>query len=196
VTLSVNYHGSMNYGFDFAESIENGHYYDLPIRDLISGKEYPAEKGIINPAQTGATGWSNGAILILDLITKDTSLKAAVAGAGSAEDQAQTANTNGIIMTKMYYGDTASQNPDIYLDILPTYRAKNVRTPLLMMGGTEDNAVDPSAALVTYRTYKEESQAPVRFLRFPGEPHHPGKYVHQFRKVQEEPDWLKKHLFS
>jgi len=60
VALSVNYHGSLNYGFDFAESIENGHYYDLPIRDLISGKEYPAEKGIINPTQTGATGWSNG----------------------------------------------------------------------------------------------------------------------------------------
>ncbi|MCK4269901.1 MAG: prolyl oligopeptidase family serine peptidase, partial [Methanogenium sp.] len=100
------------------------------------------------------------------------------------------------IMTKMYYGDTPYQNPEMYLDILPIYRAKNVRTPLLMMGGTGDNAVEPSAALVTYRTYKEESQAPVRFLRFPGEPHHPGKYVHQFRKVQEELDWLEKHLLS
>ncbi|WP_394295955.1 hypothetical protein [Methanolacinia petrolearia] len=38
----------MNYGFDFAESIEGGHYYDLPVEDLISGKEYLAEKGIIN----------------------------------------------------------------------------------------------------------------------------------------------------
>jgi len=38
-------------------------------------------------------------------------------------------------------------------------------------------------------------QAPVRFLRFPGEPHHPGKYVHQFRKVQEEPDWLENTFF-
>jgi len=195
VLLSVNYHGSQNYGFDFAESIENNHYYDLPIRDLLTGKEYLTKKGIIDPDRTGATGWSNGGILILDLITRDTSLKAAVAGAGSAENQAQGALTNGIVMTKMYYGDSPYQNPEMYLDILPVYRAGNVRTPLLMIGGTEDQAVEPAAAMVTYRTYAEESQAPVRFIRFPGEGHHPKQYVHQYRKVQEELDWLDKYLF-
>ena len=196
VLLSVNYHGSQNYGFDFAGSIENNHYYDLPIRDLLTGKEYLAKKGIIDPDRTGATGWSNGGILILDLITRDTSIKAAVAGAGTAEDQAQTALTNGIVMTKMYYGDSPYQNPDMYLDILPIYRAENVKTPLLMIGGTEDQAVEPAAAMVTYRTYAEESQAPVRFIRFPGEGHHPKQYVHQYRKVQEELDWLEKYLLA
>ncbi|WP_048151238.1 alpha/beta hydrolase family protein, partial [Methanolacinia paynteri] len=196
VLLSVNYHGSLNYGFDFAESIENGHYYDLPVEDLISGKEYLDEQGIINLSQTASTGWSNGGILTLALITKDTSLKAAIAGAGTAEDQAQNANTNGMIMTKMYYGESPYQDPEMFLDILPIYNAANVTTPLLMMIGTEDANVEPASAITTYRTYLEGSSAPVRFLMFPGEKHHPTTYVHQYRKVREELDWLDKYLFS
>ena len=195
VLLSVNYHGSLNYGFDFAESIEGGHYYDLPVEDLISGKKYLAEKDIINLSQTASTGWSNGGILTLALITKDTSLKAAIAGAGTAEDQAQNANTNGMIMTKMYYGESPYQDPEMFLDILPIYNAANVTTPLLMMIGTEDANVEPASAITTYRTYLEGSSAPVRFLMFPGEKHHPTTYVHQYRKVEEELDWLDKYLF-
>jgi len=196
VLLSVNYHGSQNYGFDFAGSIENGHYYDLPITDLLTGKEYLVKRGIIDPNRTGATGWSNGGILTLDLITRDTSLKAAVAGAGTAEDQAQVALTNGMVMTKMYYGDSPYQNPLMYLDILPIYRAADVMTPLLLIDGTGDQAVEPAGVMNTYRTYVEESQAPVRYIRFPGEPHHPAQYVHQYRKVQEELDWLDRYLLA
>jgi dipeptidyl aminopeptidase/acylaminoacyl peptidase len=195
VLLSVNYHGSTNYGFDFAESIEGGHYYDLPVEDLLSGKGYLEEQGIIDPSLTASTGWSNGGILTLALITKDNSLKAAIAGAGTAEDQAQNANTNGMIMTKMYYGDSPYQDPEMFLDILPVYKAANVTTPLLMMIGTEDANVEPASAITTYRTYLEGSSAPVRFLMFPGEKHHPTTYAHQYRKVEEELGWLDTYLF-
>jgi dipeptidyl aminopeptidase/acylaminoacyl peptidase len=45
VTLSVNYHGSTNFGLDFALSIENGHYYDLPVEDLQTGVNHLAARG-------------------------------------------------------------------------------------------------------------------------------------------------------
>jgi dipeptidyl aminopeptidase/acylaminoacyl peptidase len=196
VVLSVNYHGSNNYGFEFAESIENGHFYDLPARDLIAGKEYLAKKGITDINRTGSTGWSNGGILTLDLITKDPSLKAAVCGAGTAEWYAELASTDGIIMAKRYFGETPFKNPDLFKEILPIYRAGNVRTPLLMMSGTKDSDVEVSSAMVTYRTFKEESSAPVTFLLFPGESHTLREYVHQYRKVQEELNWLDTYLFS
>ncbi len=196
VLLSANYHGSMNYGFEFAESIEGGHYYDLPVEDLLAGKDYLTDLGIIDPSKTASTGWSNGGILTLALITEDTSLKAAISGAGTAEGNALIANTNGIVMTKMYYGETPYQNPVMFLDILPVYNAENVRTPLLMMIGSEDTSVEPSSAIATYMTFIEDGSAPVRFLVFPGETHHPSTYVHQYRKVEEELGWLDKYLFS
>lgn len=196
VTLSVNYHGSTNFGFEFARSIEGGKYYDLPVEDLETGIDHLAGMGIINRSQVGVTGWSNGGILTLALITRDPTLKAAVAGAGTADEHSQVANTNGIVMDQMYYNASPYQDPGSFQQILPIYDAGNVETPLLMMIGTADNAVVPASAWVTYRAYKEGSRAPVRFILFQGMPHHMKTHETQLRKVQEEQDWLSRHLFS
>ena len=196
VTLSVNYHGSVNFGFDFAQAIEGGHYYDLPIEDIETGIDHLAGRGIVNRSQVGVTGWSNGGILTLGLITKDPTLKAAVAGAGSADENSQVANTNGIVMDKMYYNKSPYEDPSAFLQILPIYHANDVRTPLLMMIGTNDNAVVPASAYVTYRAYKEGSKAPVRFILFKDQPHHMKTNGDQLRKVQEELNWLDQYLFQ
>ncbi len=196
VTLSVNYHGSTNFGFEFARSIEGGKYYDLPIEDLESGIDVLAKKGVINRSRVGVTGWSNGGILTLALITRDPTLKAAIAGAGTADEHSQVANTNGIVMDKMYYNASPYQDPGSFQAILPIYDADKVETPLLMMIGTADNAVVPGSAWVTYRAYKEGSRAPVRFLLFQGMPHHMKTRETQLRKVQEELDWLERYLLT
>ena len=196
VTLSVNYHGSVNFGFDFAQAIEGGHYYDLPIEDIETGIDHLAGRGIINRSQVGVTGWSNGGILTLGLITKDPTLKAAVAGAGTADENSQVANTNGIMMDKMYYAKSPYQDPQAFRDVIPLYQADKVRTPLLMMIGTNDIQVDPASAWVTYRAYKEGSTAPVRFVVFKGQPHHMKTPETQARKVQEELNWLDQYLFQ
>lgn len=196
VTLSVNYHGSTNFGLPFARSIENGHYFDLPVEDLQTGIDHMAEMGIINRSQVGVTGWSNGGILTLALVTKDPLLKAAVAGAGTADENSQVANTNGIVMDKMYYNATPYQDPQSFLQILPIYQADQRRTPLLMMIGTNDGQVDPASAWITYRAYKEGSTAPIRFILFKDQPHHMTTPDTQARKVQEELSWLDQYLFS
>ncbi|MCX6700139.1 MAG: prolyl oligopeptidase family serine peptidase [Methanomicrobiales archaeon] len=195
VTLSVNYHGGTNYGFDFAQSIEGGHYYDLPIMDLETGADHLARRGIINRSRVGVTGWSNGGMLTLALITKDPTLKAAIAGAGTVDENSQVANTNGIVMDEMYYNKSPFQDPAAFQQVLPIYHAKDARTPLLMMIGTNDNSVAPASAWVTYRAFKEGSTAPVRFILFRDQPHHMKTYGAQLRKVQEELDWLDRYLF-
>ncbi|PKL66094.1 MAG: S9 family peptidase [Methanomicrobiales archaeon HGW-Methanomicrobiales-3] len=196
VTLSVNYHGSTNFGLDFARSIENGHYYDLPVEDLQTGVNHLAARGIINRSEVGVTGWSNGGILSLALIVKDPTIRAAVSGAGSADDFSQVANTNGIVMNKMYYAKSPYEDPEAYVNISPVFRAEKRRTPLLMMIGTDDIQVDPAGAWVTYRAYKEGSPAPIRFLLFQNQPHHMTTVATQNRKVQEELAWLDQYLLS
>jgi dipeptidyl aminopeptidase/acylaminoacyl peptidase len=196
VTLSVNYHGSTNFGLPFARSIEGGNYYDLPVADLETGIDHLAGRGIINRSQVGVTGWSNGGILTLALVTRDPSLKAAVAGAGTADENSQVANTNGIVMDKMYYAKSPYQDPQAFQQVLPLYQADKRKTPLLMMIGTNDIQVDPASAWVTYRAYKEGSTAPVRFVVFKGQPHHMKTPETQARKVQEELSWLDQYLFQ
>lgn len=196
VTLSVNYHGSTNFGLPFARSIEGGNYYDLPIADLETGIDHLAGRGIINRSQVGVTGWSNGGILTLALVTRDPSLKAAVAGAGTADENSQIANTNGIVMDKMYYAKSPYQDPQAFQQVLPLYQADKRKTPLLMMIGTNDGQVDPASAWVTYRAYKEGSTAPIRFVVFKGQPHHMKTPETQARKVQEELNWLDQYLFQ
>jgi dipeptidyl aminopeptidase/acylaminoacyl peptidase len=196
VTLSVNYHGSTNFGLPFARSIEGGNYYDLPVEDLQTGIDHLAGRGIINRSQVGVTGWSNGGILTLALVTRDPSLKAAVAGAGTVDENSQVANTNGIVMDKMYYAKSPYQDPQAFWTVLPVYQADKRRTPLLMMIGTSDGQVDPASAWVTYRAYKEGSSAPIRFVLFKDQPHHMKTPETQVRKVQEELNWLDQYLFQ
>jgi dipeptidyl aminopeptidase/acylaminoacyl peptidase len=196
VTLSVNYHGSTNFGFDFARSIEGNGYYDLPVEDILTGIDHLAGRGIIDRSQVGVTGWSNGGILALALITRDPSLKAAVAGAGTADEIAQLATTNGIVMDKMYFPKSPYEDPGFFHAIQPIYQADKRQTPLLMMIGSEDESVVPASAYVTYRAYREGSTAPIRFIVFTGMPHHLQTRATQERKVNEELAWLDRYLFS
>ena len=194
ITLSTNYHGSSNWGFEFAQSIEGGHIHDLPIEDFMKGIAYLSDNGIIDKNRIGVTGWSNGGILTLYWITQDPSLRVAVAGAGYADENSQVSNTNGIVMNRMYHEYTPFENPEYYLPIMGVYNADNVETPLLMLQGTEDNSVAPASALSTYRAYKMASKADVRMILFKGQPHHMKTYPNQLRKVSEEIDWLSKGL--
>jgi len=194
VTLSANYHGSSNYGFEFTQSIEGGHYTDLPVEDFEKGIEYLADRGIIDEDKMGTTGWSNGGILTLAWITTYDGLKAAVSGAGMADQNSQFSNTNGAVMTKMYYENTPFQDPGAYIPLMGAYHAENVTTPLLMLNGMVDNSVSPASAISTYRAYKEGSSAEVQMILFRNEPHHLTKYPNQVRKVNEEISWLKRHI--
>jgi dipeptidyl aminopeptidase/acylaminoacyl peptidase len=196
VTLSVNYHGSTNFGPDFARSIEDGHYYDLPVEDLRAGIDHLAARGIINRSQVGVTGWSNGGILTLALVTRDPAIRAAVSGAGTGDDFSQLATTNGIVMNKMYYRKSPYEDPQAYAAISPMFQAGARKTPLLMMIGTNDIQVDPSGTWVTYRAFREGSPAPIRFIVFPGQPHHMKTVETQDRKVREELAWLDRYLLA
>ena len=196
ITLSVNYHGSSNWGFDFAKSIEGGHTFDLSVEDLMKGVENLSEQGIIDKDRVGVTGWSWGGILTLEWVTQDPSLKAAVVGAGYADENSQISNTNGIVMNKMYHEYTPFEKPEYYIPIMGVYKAENVENPILMLHGTKDNSVVPASAMSTYRAYKMASKADVQMILFKDEPHHMKHYPNQIRKVSEEIDWLKKGIFS
>ncbi|GAB4234403.1 MAG: prolyl oligopeptidase family serine peptidase [Acidobacteriota bacterium] len=196
--LKVNYHGSGNYGLEWVESICCGKYYELERVDIENGVDYLIEQGLVDPDRIGSMGWSNGAILTTELVTRNTErYKVASAGAGDVEWISDWANVMfGASFDNYYFGAAPYENPQLYIEKSPYFRLKDCKTPTIIFTGTEDVNVPPSQSWSHYRVLQQATETPVRLVLFPGEPHGLRKYQHQKRKVEEEMAWFDKHFFK
>jgi dipeptidyl aminopeptidase/acylaminoacyl peptidase len=195
--LETNYHGSANYGAAWAESICCGHYYELEIPDIQKGVDSLIAKGLVDADRIAAFGWSNGAILSIQLNVEDPKrYKATVVGAGDVEYVSDWGNSEyGEAFDNFYFGKTPFDAAELYIRKSPIYKLDRVRTPTLIFHGTEDHNVPTSQGWLHYRSLAYLDKAPVRFLLFPGEAHFPLKLSHQLRVTTEEMAWFDKYLF-
>ncbi len=195
--LKANYHGSSSYGLDWVESICCGNYYSLEIPDLERGVDYLIARGLADPEKLGTMGWSNGAILSIELTTRNPRYKAASTGAGDVEWISDWANVDfGAAFDGYYFGSAPYENPQRYIELSPFFRMKDVKTPTIIYFGTEDRNVPTDQGWSHYRALQQIGQVPVRFILFPGEAHGLTKLAHQRRKVEEEMAWFDKYLFG
>src|SRR4029453_16553943 len=83
VVLAVNYRGSSGEGAGYSRAIfaDWGH---KEVADLLAGVDYAIGTGIADPERLGIGGLSYGGILTDYTISSDTRFKAAISGAGSA----------------------------------------------------------------------------------------------------------------
>jgi dipeptidyl aminopeptidase/acylaminoacyl peptidase len=196
--LKTNYHGSTGYGLKFVEAICCGKYYELEIPDIERGVDNLIAKGLVDPDQIGAAGWSNGSILSIQLtVTNPDRYKAAVVGAGDVEWLSDWANVDfGESFDHYYFGKTPLEDPQLYIEKSPLFKMDKVRTPTLIFFGTIDRQVPTEEGWTHYRALYTIGKAPVKFILFPGEAHGPRKLMHQLRKMNEEAAWFDAYLFK
>jgi dipeptidyl aminopeptidase/acylaminoacyl peptidase/formylglycine-generating enzyme required for sulfatase activity len=196
--LKTNYHGSTGYGLKFVESICCGKYYELEIPDIERGVDNLIAKGLVDPEQIGAAGWSNGSILSIQLtVTNPDRYKAAVVGAGDVEWLSDWANVDfGESFDHYYFGKTPLEDPQLYIEKSPLFKMDKVKTPTLIFFGTIDRQVPTEEGWTHYRALYTIGKAPVKFILFPGEAHGPRKLTHQLRKMNEEEAWFDIYLFK
>ncbi len=195
--LEVNYHGSGNFGLEWVESICCGSYYDLERIDLEKGVDYVIGRGLADPERLATMGWSNGAILTTELVTRSRRWKAASAGAGDVEWISDWGNVDfGASFDNYYFGKAPYEDPELYVRKSPYWRLKDVTTPTILYTGTDDRNVPPSQSWSHFRVLQQVGLANVRFVLFPGEPHGLRKYVHQKRKLDEDLAWFDRYVFS
>jgi dipeptidyl aminopeptidase/acylaminoacyl peptidase len=195
--LKPNYHGSSGYGLKWLESITQGKYCEPELIDVEKGVDALVARGLVDPAKLGLLGWSNGAILTNQLITRTTRYKAAVVGAGNVEYVSDWASCEfGDAFDRYYLGASPLEDPELYLKKSPFFRLDRVRTPTLIFHGTEDRVVGTQQSWVQYRAMQQLGRAEVRFVLFPGEKHSLKKLAHQRRKLEEELAWFDRHLFG
>ncbi len=193
-----NYHGSSHHGLEFVESIK-GRYYELEIPDIVSGIDYLAEeRGLVDRDSLGVIGWSNGAILAIQLTVEHPEMfKVAAPGAGDVNWISDYGNCAfGVRFDDSYFQGPPWEHLDHYIEKSPLFEMEKVQTPTLIHFGTEDRAVPAEQGWQHYRALQQIGKAPVRYLRYPGQPHGLQRLSHQRRKVEEDLTWFDTYLFG
>jgi dipeptidyl aminopeptidase/acylaminoacyl peptidase len=194
--LKLNYHGSTQYGLKWLEAITRGKYGELETIDIEKGVDHLIARGLVDGERLALCGWSNGAILANRLTVQTTRYRAAVAGAGNVEYVSDWASCEfGDAFDRYYFGKSPLEDPQDYIRRSPFYRLDKVRTPTLILFGSEDRTVATQQGWMQYRALQQLGRTDVRFVLFPGEKHVFTKLSHQRRKVQEELAWLDRYLF-
>jgi dipeptidyl aminopeptidase/acylaminoacyl peptidase len=169
VVLAINYRGSSGRGAAFARSIlaDWGH---REVEDLLAGIDYAVATGMADPERLGVGGWSYGGILTDYLIASDNRFKAAISGAGSAD---QLATYGADEYTVQYNAELGPpwHAPDLWFKVsYPFLHADRIRTPTLFLGGDKDFNVPIAGGEQMYQSLRTLG-VPARLIVYPDESH-------------------------
>jgi dipeptidyl aminopeptidase/acylaminoacyl peptidase len=192
--LEPNVRGSSSYG----DALLRGNMKDIgggDYQDLMSGVDKLIADGIADPDRLAVRGWSYGGILGGWTITHTNRFKAASLGAMVADWPSEYAMGFNHDVRLWYIGGTPWENPDGFRQRSAyTYIAK-VHTPTIIIHGENDTTDTIGQSMMYYQGLKDRG-VPVRFLRFPREPHGFREPAHQRIRDAEEISWLMKYTLG
>jgi dipeptidyl aminopeptidase/acylaminoacyl peptidase len=169
VVLRVNYRGGSGRGIAFAKAIlaDWGH---KEVQDLLAGVDTLVEQGIADPNRLGVGGWSYGGILTDYTIATDGRFKAAISGAGSANQLATYGTDQYILQYNNELGPPWS-NPALWIKVsYPFFHADRIHTPTLFMGGSKDFNVPIIGGEQMYQALRTLG-VPAQLIVYPGQHH-------------------------
>ena len=168
--LSVNPRGSTSYGADFANQIHHkypGNDYD----DLMSAVDAAIAQGVADPNRLFVTGGSGGGVLTAWIVGKTNRFKAA-ATQKPVIDWASFALTadNPAFFSRYWFGQYPWENPQAFWSRSPLSLVGNVKTPTLVVVGSEDYRTPVSEA-EQYYTALQLLGVPTALVKVPGASH-------------------------
>jgi dipeptidyl aminopeptidase/acylaminoacyl peptidase len=169
VVLAVNYRGSSGRGGAFAQSIaaDWGH---KEVADLLGAVDYAVREKIADPHRLGVGGWSYGGILTDYIIASDTRFKAAVSGAGSANQISMYGADEYLMQYNAELQPPWASTP-LWLKVsYPFFHADRIKTPTLFLGGGKDFNV-PIAGGEQMYTALRTLGVPAQLIVYPGQYH-------------------------
>ena len=168
--LSVNPRGSTSYGEAFANEIDKT-YPARDYDDLISAVDAAIASGQIDPNNLFVTGGSGGGVLTSWIIGKTDRFKAA-ATQKPVIDWASFALTadNPAYFTKYWFGKKPWEDPQLYWSRSPLSLVGNVKTPTLVLVGSEDYRTPVSEAEQYYSALQLQG-VPTMLVKVPGASH-------------------------
>jgi dipeptidyl aminopeptidase/acylaminoacyl peptidase len=168
--LSVNPRGSTSYGADFANQIHHsypGRDYD----DLMAAVDLAIAQGIADPDRLFVTGGSGGGVLTAWIVGKTNRFKAA-ATQKPVIDWASFALTadSPFFFSRYWFAKAPWEDPQAYWSRSPLSLVGNVKTPTLVVVGSEDYRTPVSEA-EQYYTALQLVGVPTALVKVPGASH-------------------------
>lgn len=189
VQLMPNVRGSSGYD----DALLRGNMRDLgggDFQDLMTGVDYVVEQGIADPERLAVRGWSYGGILGGWTITQTHRFKAASVGAMVSDWTSEYGPGFNYDVSRWYLGGTPWDNAEFWRERSPLTHAHKVRTPTLILHGMNDTTDTEPQSMMFFAAIRDGGSAPVRYLRFPREPHGFREPRHQRTRDVEELQWI------
>jgi len=189
--LMVNPRGSNGYSEDFLKA-NRGDWGGGDYKDLMAVLDAVIAKGGTDPNRLGIGGWSYGGEMTMWAITQSNRFKAAVAGAGVYDQQAEFETEEDPQGDEWYFG-TPWEHPEVFARNSPaTYIAK-AKTPTLIFDGEDDAANPVGQSKGLYRALKHLG-VETEMVLYPGEGHSPKKGSYNIDMFQRLLGWYDRYL--
>ncbi|WP_422060989.1 prolyl oligopeptidase family serine peptidase [Sphingopyxis sp.] len=168
--LSANPRGSTSYGAAFANEIDKA-YPGNDYFDLISIVDRAIALGIADPDALFVTGGSGGGVLTSWIVGKTDRFKAAVAQKPVINWTTQALTADGPAFFGRYWiGAMPWEKPEAFWKLSPLSLVGNVKTPTLVVVGSEDYRTPVSEAEQYYTALRLRG-VPTALIKVPGASH-------------------------
>ena len=198
-SLSPNVRGSSGYNDNLREGNTFGRGDGIgfgDFQDLMTGVDMLIEQGIVDAERMGVKGWSYGGILGGWTITQTERFKAASIGAGVYDWTSEYGPGFNNDVRLWHIGGTPWDNPEGWRNQSALTHVANVTTPTLLIHGVNDTTDTEQQSMMMFTAIKDIGKAPVRYLKFPREPHGFREPKHQRIRDIEEIRWMQKHILG
>jgi dipeptidyl aminopeptidase/acylaminoacyl peptidase len=189
--LMVNPRGSDGYSEDFLKA-NRADWGGGDYKDLMAVLDAVIAKGGVDPERLGIGGWSYGGEMAAWAITQSHRFKAAVAGAGVYDQQAEFETESEPQGDEWYFG-TPWEHPQIFARNSPATYIGNARTPTLILDGEDDTANPVGQSKGLYRALKHLG-VETQMVLYPGEGHSPRKGSNNIDMFERILAWYDRHL--
>lgn len=191
MVLLPNHRGSSGYGDAFVRDMF-GAYFRNAHHDVMDGIDALVDRGLADPDQLIAMGWSAGGHMVNKLITHTDRFAAASSGAGASEWRSMQGESDARFERQFVFGgEPWDRRPPTrrYNRDSPLNEAWKVTTPTLFFVGEKDVRVPPTQSILMYRAV-EATGTPTVLFQAEDEPHNFRKPANQLFKINTELDWF------
>jgi dipeptidyl aminopeptidase/acylaminoacyl peptidase len=189
--------GSSGYGEAWLRAIHQD-WGSSPAQDILLGADSVLARGLADPAKQVITGGSYAGYMTAWIIAKQAPerFKAAVSQRGVYDLTIWWGSANTWQLFEGEFGGRPWEQPELARAQSPLTYVANVRTPLLMLHGAQDNRVGLASAEAFYRGLMEEHRE-VQLVFYPREGHEvtrSGEPEHRVDHMMRIIDWFERHV--
>ena len=192
VVISVNYRGSNGRGNAYQKAIF-ADWGNKEVVDLLGAMDALQKQPWVDSSRLGIGGWSYGGILTDYTIAQDTRFKAAISGAGSANQLSMYGSDMYITQYEQEIGPPW-KSQDLWIKIsYPFFHADRIKTPTLFLVGEKDFNVPLTGSEQMYQALRSLG-VDTQLVIYPGQFHGISIPSYRIDRMQRYLDWYAKYL--